>query len=700
MKKRIFKMLVAFSATAMLVISVAGCGKKINAGQTWEVTEITKLKSLTIADGAVLKGPEGKNLTMTVNGVETPIEPKTYKGDIVLTPTEDIPVSVTGMASITYHYRTAVYIKDGKYVPEKSVASAVVGGTVSDTEAKDVSITSIGEKFNGIIVSGDTPSTYSIVNPVINFTGNGMNDFAGFGASIMTEGKATVTIENAKIKNTGAVRTAVWVGGDSVTTINNSDIETNNGTLPADYGWSWTASKSVNNRDVMMAVPWMLGLIGNNRATNCLANGTANYNNTHIKAQAWGAMSTDACRNTTLNVTNCTVETVESGYGSYADGSTNTFKGTTFNVNDYGLIMTNGNGFFTDKCVVNSGRFGVMSHRGSGTVTIDKSTVFNTKKAVLQVKGGTPTFIVDNAELNSENGIILLSMVNDDPNTNFGGGGATTTGDGVTSGGMGGRSGGASEGGDKGGMPAGDKGSAPQGAAGGMPGGAQGGAPAGGQGGMPGGAQGGAPAGGQGGMAGAAGGATAGGDKGGMPAGDKGSAPQGAAGGMPGGAQGGAPAGGQGGMAGAAAGASAVTAVFRNVTLKGDIINSNTAESDVAVNLEKAAITGAITTAKGEHAVGKNGEKLVMQDKTDLYYLIGEETDTYCATNEKHGVIVSLDAESKWIVDKNSYLTSLKVADGASITAPEGKKVTMTVNGAAKPIKAGEYKGKIVLTVN
>jgi hypothetical protein len=661
MEKRFIKTLTAIAVATMLAMSFAACGKKIGAGTTWEVAQITTLKKLTIAEGAIIKAPEGKDITMTVDGVETPIKAGAYKGNIVLTPADEILVSVTGMATQTYHYRTAVYVKDGKYVPEKSVAAAVVGGTVTDTEARDISLTSVGENFNGIIVSGDNPSTYSIVNPVIKFTGNGMNDFAGFGAAIMTEGKATVTIENARINNTGAVRTAVWVGGDSVTNINNSEIETHNGTLPADYGWSWTASKSVNGRDVMMEVPWMLGLIGNNRATNCLANGTANYNNSHIKAQAWGVMSTDACRNTTLNVTNCTVETVESGYGSYADGSKNIFSGTTFNVNDYGLIMTNGSALFTDKCVVNSGRFGVMSHRGSGTVTIDNGTVFNTKKAVLQIKSGKPTFIVDNAQLNSENGIILQAMINDDPNSNFGGGGATTTGDGVTSGGMGGRGGSAPGGAAGSGMP-GAEGSAPGGAAGGgMPGGA-GGAP---QGSAPGGAAG-----------------------GGMPGGA-------------GGAPGAAPAGGApGGMPGGAGGATAVTATFKNMTMKGDIVNSMTGESDVVVSFEKASITGAVTTAIGTHAVGKNGEKLVMQDKSDLYYLIGEETHTYCDTGEKYGVIASFDEGSKWVVDETSYLTGLNIAEGASITAPEGKKVSMKVNGAEKAIKAGKYKGKIVLTVN
>jgi hypothetical protein len=625
----------------------AACtGKKIDSGSTWEVAETTSLKSLTIAEGAVIKAPEGKDITMTVDGVETGIAPGTYKGDIVITPTDEILVSVTMMASQTYHYRTAVYIKDGKYVPEKSVASAVLGGTVTDAEAKDISITSVGEKFNGIIVSGDNPSKYSIINPVISFTGNGGNDFAGFGASIMTEGKAEVTIDNANINNTGVVRTAIWVGGNSTTTINNSEIEVHNGTMPEDYGWSWTESKSLNDRDVMMEVPWMLGIVGNNRATTVVGNAKAYYNNTHVKAQAWGALSTDqVSADARLYATNCHIETVESGYGSYADGSANTFSGCTFDIPDYGLIIARGSGHFTDGTVVNSGRFGVMSHSGSGTVTIDKGCVFNTKKAVIQIKSGNPTIIVDNAELNSESGIILQAIVNDDPNR----GGAGPAGGGGAPGGEG-----------RGGMPGG-----------GMPGGAPGAGGQGAPGGMPG---------------------------GGMPGGAPGPGGQGAPGGMP---EGGMPGGGApGGMPGGAGGSGVVTATFKNVTLDGDIVTSMTSESDVIVDFEHATITGAVTTATAEHAVGANGEEIIMQDKTDLYYLIGEVMHTYCTTDDKYGMKVSLDQNSTWVVDKTSYLTGLTVAEGASIKAPEGYSVTMTVDGVKKAIKAGDYKGKIVLTVS
>ena len=612
-KKKPINTLVAIWAAAILVLQLSACDtkpsgavKSVDTGSTWEITEITNLSTLTIAEGAAINAPEGYSLTMTVDGVETGIAPGTYEGEVVLTPTEDIIVEYGGMGTTdTYYYRTAIYVDDGAVVPEKSVMAAVVGGEVTDDSATDVSITSIGNEFNGIISTGD--STYSIRNPKINFTGYGGNDFAGFGAAIMSDGNANVTLENASIITTGAVRTAVWVGGNSTMHVNDSYIETNSGPLPEDYG----GGPFGGGGGVMMEVPWMLGISGNCRSTNCLGEGTVYYNNTHIKAQAWGALSTDACQNVKLYASNCLIETVESGYGAYADGtSIDTFSGCEFNVTDYGLILTQGSAVFTDGTVVNSGRFGVMSHssRGDNTLTINKGSVFNTKEAVIQLKSSNPTVIVDNAQLNSESGVILQAMVNDDPNA--GAGGAMP--------------GGAPSGGPGGGMP----GSVPGGD---MPGG-----------GMPGGAPG---------------------------------------GGMPG-----------GGMPGSAGGSQNIAATFKNMTLNGDIITSMTSLGDVNITLENTTITGAITTATATPVKG-------VMPTQETYYLIGDVKNVYCATDDKYGMKVSLDGNSIWSVDETSYLTSLKIAEGAVINAPEGYSVTMTIDGAKKTIGAGSYEGNIVLTV-
>jgi len=588
--QRFFRTSVSVFVAIMLILFSAGCGKTVKSGSTWEVSETVRLSKLTIAGDSVIKAPEGKSLTMTIDGVETPIEAGSYKGKIVLTVNDEIIVDYRGANK--YRFRTAIYVNDGKYIPEKSVAASVVGGTVTDTSASDVKITSVGDKFNGIMVTGD--SRYSIKNPIINMTGNGGNDFAGFGASIMTDGNAEVTIDNATINNTGVVRPAIWVGGNSTARINNSYIETHSGTLPDDYSFSWVKG-SMAKGEFFMEVPWMLGCVGNTRSTIVMANGKAYYNNSHIRAYGWGALSTDqVSSDAVLYAADCVIETVESGYGSFADGSSNTYSGCTFNVIDYGLIMQRGSAYFTDGTVVNSERLGVMSYGPSTILTIDKGCVFNTKKAVIQIKGGSPTILVEDAQLNSESGVIFQAMLQDDPDM-------------IKSS-------------NSGGMP------------GGIGGEQAGGAP-----------------------------------------------PQG---GMPAAAAGGGP-----------------KVTFKNVDLKGDIITSMTTEGDVDVTFEKASIKGAITTSIAEHAKGPNGEEIEQRDDTVLYKIIGEVKDTYSATDDKYGMRVSIDKNSSWIVDKTSYLTGLTIAEGAFVTAPDGCSLTMTVDGAPKAVKPGEYKGKIVLKV-
>jgi hypothetical protein len=87
-----------------------------------------------------------------------------------------------------------------------------------------------------------------------------------------------------------------------------------------------------------------------------------------------------------------------------------------------------------------------------------------------------------------------------------------------------------------------------------------------------------------------------------------------------------------------------------------------------------------------------------MQDPPDLYYLIGEQKETYAATDDPNGATVLLK-NSKWIVNKTSYLTGLSIASGSEVTAAKGYNIAMTVDGVATPISPGAYKGKIVLNV-
>jgi hypothetical protein len=600
-KKIVSSLIIAFLASMLLMSpkasdsatpAPAAPAKILDPGSSWTVNETTHLNSLTIAGGTI-KAAEGYSLTMTVDGVETAIKPGAFKGNIVLTLTK-IVVKKDPSHQSQFNLRTGVYLENGRYVPEKSVSAAVVGGTVGDGSIKNVRITSIGEEFNGIIATGDTRAAYAIYNPMINLTGNGADDFAGIGAAIASDGNADVTVNKASIVTNGCARTAIFVGGTSTMHVSDSNIEVGNPPLPEGYKDVFTEGGKYFFR-----VPFMLGLSGTCRATNIVDKvKEVSYTNTHIKAQGWGALSIDGGDKTNLRVTRCLIETVESGYGAYAiGGSVDTFSGCTFNVADMALIGTGGSGVFTDGTVVNSRRFGVMFH-GSGDLTIDKGSVFNTRSTTIQLKSPSHSILVDNAKLNAENGIIIQVMPNDDPNArgSRGRGGAAPRED----------------------APA-TEGNAPR--------------------------------------------------------------PEGPA-----------------GTAVPTVARSDINATFRNVTLTGDIINGDTASCPVNVSFEKATIRGAITTAVVTYALGPNGEEITMKTP-QLYKLIGEISNSYCATAEKFGIAVSLDAGSGWVVDKTSYLTSLTISKGATVTAPNGSSVTMTVDGVKTPIGTGAYKGKIVLSV-
>lgn len=103
-------------------------------------------------------------------------------------------------------------VKDGKIVEEKSVKAAVMAGTVTGEKADGLKIDDHQHLFNGVMVTG---GKYAIKDADLSFVGNGGNDFQGYGAGVMTTGDADVTMDNSRIHVEGAIRSAVWCGGES-----------------------------------------------------------------------------------------------------------------------------------------------------------------------------------------------------------------------------------------------------------------------------------------------------------------------------------------------------------------------------------------------------------------------------------------------------------------------------------------------------
>jgi len=367
----------------------------------------TELTSLRIADSGNLIPPQGNSLTMTVDGVERNIGPGVYSGKIVLTVTPQMPRRFLKLDPELF--RTAILIDNHKFDRGRSVPAAILSGTVGDDGADNLVLRSEGDNFNGVIVSGD--SKYTLRSPRITMIGDGGNDFSGFGAAVMATDQAELTITDGLIDTQGVIRGALFVNGNAKVNIFDTRINVRNGVLPADFVVELELGK-------MKRVPWQMGVTGNARATMAGGNAEVHYKRSTIRSEGWGALSTDApLERVRILVEDSLIETTDSGYGAFAIGDTlQTFRNSRFEVADVGLMMAgHGSGTFTDGTVVNSRRFGVVMfwYPRVGTLRIDKKSVFNTASTAIQIKDVGAVIVIDDAELNPGNGILIQAMPDD-----------------------------------------------------------------------------------------------------------------------------------------------------------------------------------------------------------------------------------------------------------------------------------------------
>jgi len=415
-----------------LVCFTAACttSKTVESGSTWTVTEKTEVGALTIKDGATVNVSDGYLLTMTVDGVETPIQSGAYKGKIVLTPTKKISKSLYGgknSGGENVNYRTGLFVDAGKIIEESSVTSALVGGAYDGKSASGITITSNNDIFDGIMIN-DTD--YTVSNVTMTAKGAGGDDFTGYGAGIAVTGKSRVEIDNFNFTAVGPLRHSVFTGGtnekDNVTVIvKNSFLKTDGsvGTVPAGAG--------------MSSVPWMLGIDPYGHVRTQMIDGYADvtYEKTTLLSDGWGILSTDDVKTpekygdyaVKLNVKDSIVDiTGTAGYGSYAIGAcrnifNNTVMGNSkYSTTKYGLTYAliaaneySGGEFINGTNV--TAKYGVMWHKNQTGVTKVDGSTFNTYGANFLVKHCYPVINVSNSKLTSDAGVIIQLMGSDDP---------------------------------------------------------------------------------------------------------------------------------------------------------------------------------------------------------------------------------------------------------------------------------------------
>jgi hypothetical protein len=130
---------------------------------------------------------------------------------------------------------------------------------------------------------------------------------------------------------------------------------------------------------------------------------------------------------------------------------------------------------------------------------------------------------------------------------------------------------------------------------------------------------------------------------------------------------------------------------FTDIELAGNFYNGMRGGLNLVLNFAASQVKGVITATLATHYVD-------VIDSSNWWELGAVSNASQPAIN--NGVLVSLTGGSTWTVTGTSYLTVLSLDATSRVTAPHGRKLTMTVDGTPTAISAdGSHTGAIVLTL-
>ena len=387
--------------------------------------------------------PEGKTLTVLQDGVEVLAG---NGGECYFADKISVKYSCEIGERKSCDFRTALFVDANGICEEKSVKAALQGGKIGESSADGVSVDSRTVGFSALMVDG---GRYALKNAKLNMIsdsdGKEVCDFVGYGSAVCAYNGARVDIENCDITTVGVAKCTVYADDGSDVVVKDSRLAVLGGKLHEDY---------INCADfgVMVAPPWVLGIIGNARGTNLMGKkGSTVIVNSDVKATNWGALSTDNGEDNLLVVvdSDLTVTGGEedkgnpyfkkygSGYGTYILGTDEDFRGVRMYCGTYIGIARDGNAIYRSSkgpvrvlsprtgellyegegkgriTELYSDAFGILAH-GFADLKITDGTRMNTENAAFLLRcGGIHIDVSDRAELNVKDGV-LLQIIDDD----------------------------------------------------------------------------------------------------------------------------------------------------------------------------------------------------------------------------------------------------------------------------------------------
>ena len=367
-------------------------------------------------------------------------------------------------------YVTAEGVNDAKSTPDRMSEGAFDGKTAAGIIIRDSA-----SGHNGILAeNAGFAITDAVIELITGADGRDTCDFSGKGTAIAAFGSgAKVTVENTVVHTAGVATMPVFADNGATLTLKGCTLQSDGGTIYREY-------LNTPDQSLMVAPPWILGIMGTSRCMNIMGSGTTvNVMDTEASAGAWAVLSTDYGSNMTLNVINSSAvlknadesaaaplqaeggqisETLDnpysvrygSGYGLFMiGGTTENIIGSDIRSGTYIAILAGGTADYTamesgktyelknsagettaeytadaDRITeLHSDTFGFMSHQGNNKITLEKGTVLETGYASFLVKTGytsgqSTDAVLDGAEVT--NGGVMIQVMDNDDTTNGG----------------------------------------------------------------------------------------------------------------------------------------------------------------------------------------------------------------------------------------------------------------------------------------
>lgn len=371
----------------------------------WRIEKTVEFRELIIQRRAVVTAPEGKKVTLIVNGIVKDIKPGRYLGHVVLDVSDYYAARPAGLMQfndIHCTFSPGICVENGRVVPGKSVAAAVNGGRFDDHEAVGVYMGADAEEFNGVVIDG---SDYTVADSRFDFEGFGCDDFIGAGCGVAAYGKSNVTIRDSQFNFSGVTRCAIHTGGDTNMLVENCDIVN----LSPDSDWLGRFS-------------WQISLRGTNRLCQLTDNGRVTYKNCRLKSNGWGMVSIDGSDDfVSLTLQDSTLELIgprSHGYGVFNIGPNEVIiDHSTVDVCGAPILMMGMEGkartYVRNGSRIRGRKFGAMFSGDDNSILDIRDSAFDTGKACFFMKGCASVIHLDNCELRPKNGL-LMQLVDTD----------------------------------------------------------------------------------------------------------------------------------------------------------------------------------------------------------------------------------------------------------------------------------------------